>query len=86
MAGKDTRFKPGQSGNPKGRVKGVRNKITKKVLDSMLKAYDPEVIERIKETHPDVYMRLYAQLIPKDVDVKHSGDVSVRVVNYEDED
>lgn len=29
MAKKNTRFKPGQSGNPRGRPKGSRNRVTK---------------------------------------------------------
>ena len=69
MAREDTQFRTGKANPSKGRAKGSRNKITKKYLDSLLKAYDPDVIDKIKEKRPDVYIKLYSQLVPKDLDV-----------------
>ena len=40
---RDTRFKPGQSGNPAGRPKGSRNKITL-LAQAMVEAEGPELI------------------------------------------
>lgn len=88
MASKDTQFKAGQSGGP-GRPKGSKNKVTEeflRVLAADFKKHGKSVIERVREESPDVYLRLVAQLVPKDLDVKHSGDVNVQVVNYEDDD
>ena len=88
MASKDTQFKDGHSGGP-GRPKGARNKVTKAYLDAVAKSFaknGPEVLEIIKEKRPDVYMKLVAALVPKDLDVKYSGDVSVRVVQYSEDD
>ena len=31
----DTRFKPGQSGNPAGRPKGSRNRVSEKLLETL---------------------------------------------------
>lgn len=45
-----------------------------------------EVLERLREKQPDAYMRLVAQLVPKDIDVKHTGDITMQVVNYSEED
>jgi len=88
MGSKDTQFKDGHSGGP-GRPKGARNKITKAYLDAVAKSFaknGPEVLEIIKEKRPDVYMKLVAALVPKDLDVKHSGDLAIQVVNYTDDD
>ena len=83
MPSSDTQFKKGHKGQ--GRPKGSRNKITKKYLESLLEAYDPEVIERLKKDKPEVYIKLYSQLVPKDLDIKQTGDVTVQIVNYQDE-
>jgi len=88
MGSNVTQFKPGQSGNPAGRKKGSRNKITKQYLDALaadFREHGESVIERLRESHPDVYLRLVAQLLPKNFDVKHSGDMTVQVVNYSDD-
>ena len=88
MGSKDTQFKTGSSGGP-GRPKGSRNKITKAYLKRLTEDFlehGPEVLERIRSESPDVYMRLVAQLVPKDIDVKHSGDINVQVVNYSEDD
>ena len=77
-----TVFKKGEG----GRKKGSRNKITKKYLDALAKAFDPNVIEKIKKTKPDVYIKLYSQLVPKDLDINHSGNISVTVVDYSEDD
>ena len=82
-------FKPGQSGNPKGREKGSKNHITKAFLEALTEdflAHGKDVIERVREERPEVYLKLVALLVPKDLDVKHSGDVTVQLVNYADID
>ena len=81
-------FKPGQSGNPKGREKGSKNHITKAFLEALTEdflAHGKDVIERVRDERPEVYLKLVALLVPKDLDVKHSGDVTVQLVNYQDE-
>lgn len=85
MPSKDTQFKKGHK-KQGGRGKGVRNKITKVYLDSLLKAYDPDVIEKIKKTKPDAYLKHYSQLVPKDLDVNLSGNISISVVDYQDDE
>ena len=88
MANKDTQFKDGHSGGP-GRPKGSKNKITKAYLDTIVEAFDKcgaEVVDRLIEKRPDVFLKLVAQLVPKDLDVKHSGDLTIQIVNYADDD
>ena len=46
--GKDTRFRPGQSGNPKGKLKGTRNRVTlaaQLLLDGESEALTRKAIE-----------------------------------------
>ena len=88
MASKDTQFKLGGSGGP-GRPKGSKNKITKAYLKALTKEvtkHGAEVLERVRKESPEVWLRLAAQLVPKDIDVRHSGDVTVQVVNYSEDD
>ncbi len=35
MAGSDTKFKPGKSGNPSGRPKGSKNKLKQQLIDNV---------------------------------------------------
>ena len=37
------------------------------------------------EERSDVVMKHIAALVPKDVDVKHSGDVTINIVDYKDD-
>ena len=75
-----TVFKKGEG----GRKKGSRNRITKKYLDTLVKAWDPNVIEELKEKRPDVYIKLYSQLVPKDLDIMQTSDVNVTIVRFAD--
>ena len=44
---KDTKFKPGISGNPKGRPKGARDKRTE--LRSLLEPHAKDLVEKVVE-------------------------------------
>ena len=45
-----------------------------------------EALEKTIDTRPDVLLKLIGALVPKDLDLKLSGDVTVQIVNYSDED
>ena len=86
MPSSDTQFKKGQK-KTGGRGKGVRGKITKKYLEFLLQSLDgPEDIEKIKKDKPEVWVKLLAMLVPKDLDINHTGNVSIRVVDYAEDD
>jgi hypothetical protein len=68
----ETRFKPGQSGNPGGKPAGARNKITAAFLNKLAADFEmhgQEAIERCREEDPAAYVKVVAGLLPKEVDL-----------------
>ena len=87
MPRKDTQFKPGNK-KSKGRPKGARNKLTNAWIKNLYEIYQDggkEKLRQAMEDRPDVVMKYIAALVPKDLDVKHSGDVIINIVDYQDE-
>ena len=65
-----TQFKPG---NPGGRLHGARHKFAQPFLDDIHEAWQErgkEVIQRVINRRPDVFLRVVAQLLPKDVNLR----------------
>ena len=62
------RFKTGQSGNPRGRPKGSRHKLSEALLRDLCADFETggaEVIERCRRERPEIYLRVVASLLPK---------------------
>lgn len=73
----ETRFKPGQSGNPGGKPMAARHAINAKFLTALSKSFDEggeEAIRRAQQEDPIGYVRVFAALLPKEVEVKSSLD------------
>ena len=69
----DTRFKSGQSGNPAGRPKGSRNKVSEKLLEALATDFDAhgkEVIEKVRTDRPADYLKIVASLVPKQMEIE----------------
>ncbi len=69
----DTRFKPGQSGNPAGRPKGSRNRVSEKLLEALatdFEAHGKEVIEKVRADRPADYLKIIASLVPKQMEIE----------------
>jgi Family of unknown function (DUF5681) len=62
-------WKPGQSGNSKGRPKGARNRLGTAFLEALeadFNEHGVEAIEKVRENKPDVYIKIVADLLPKE--------------------
>jgi hypothetical protein len=69
-------WQPGQSGNPKGRPIGSRNKLNEKFIlalhDDFAK-HGPAVIEKVRETRSEIYLKVIASILPRELHFKSAS-------------
>jgi hypothetical protein len=73
------RFLTGNSGG--GRPKGSRNKLAGEFIDALYAEFQtsgPDAIKRVAEKEPAKFLRLIAELMPKEI------DVAIRTSLFED--
>ena len=64
---------PGQSGNPAGRPKGSRNRLSEDFVAALYNDFQDHgsaAIAACRAQKPDVYVRVIAGLLPKDMTIK----------------
>ena len=70
-----TLFKPGKSGNPKGRPLGSRNKLGEDFIAALAADFELHgvaVVQTVRAEKPDQYLKVIASLLPKEVEIKRT--------------
>ena len=69
---RDGTFAPGNSINPRGRPRGSRNKLGAAFFDDLYcewLQHGSEVIARVREEQPAVFLKVVASTLPRDLNV-----------------
>src|SRR5438445_902446 len=72
------RWKPGVSGNPAGRLRGSRNKLSEEVVCALLRDFrkhGEKAIAKVRRDQPGVYLKVLALLVPREHKVEHSNPI-----------
>ena len=65
---------PGESGNPAGRLRGSRNKLSEEVICALLRDFrehGQKAIAKVRRTQPAAYLKILALLVPREHKVEH---------------
>ena len=79
-------FKPGQSGNPRGRTKGSRSKFSQAFVEDLSACWERHgivALEKCATTEPAQFLRVCASLMPRDVDLNLSVDAVSFAASFE---
>ena len=89
-------WQPGQSGNPSGRPKGARNKLTESFLEVLLKDFEEAegdkslgalAIAAMRAEKPNEYAKMIAGILAKEVEASitaHIEEVRHRIIDGPD--
>ena len=71
-------WQPGQSGNPAGRERGSRNRLSEEVISALLRDFrqhGQKAVARVRQTQPAAYLKILALLVPREHKVEHRNRV-----------
>src|SRR5262249_33290493 len=66
-------------GNPAGRLRGSRNRLSEAVICALLRDFDKhgeKAIARVREENPGMYLKVIAMVIPRQHKVEHRNPLS----------
>jgi len=69
----DTRFKPGQSGNPSGRPKGARSRLGEQFIQALADDFEENgeaVIKMVRLRDPVAYVKVIKDILPREVTLR----------------
>jgi hypothetical protein len=68
-----------RAGNPAGRLRGSRNKLTEAVICALLRDFSKhgeKAIADVRRTQPAAYLKVLALLVPREHKLEHTNPVS----------
>src|SRR5262249_11700393 len=71
-------WQPGVSGNPAGRLRGSRNRLSEAVICALLRDFSmhgEKAIAKVRRTQPAAYLKILALLVPREHKVEHSNEI-----------
>jgi hypothetical protein len=84
-----TRFKPGVSGNPNGRPKGAKNKLTELFLNTVIEDFaqhGADALKRLRDEDPAYYIKTLAVLLPKKLIQNYEMDSGIDLADLTNEE
>ena len=67
---------PGESGNPRGRLLGSRNRLSEKFILALhddFEEHGSAVIAQVRQERPEIYLKVIASLVPRELHFKSAN-------------